>query len=191
MSGEDVENIMRKDYNTYENLEIPTRVLKKFIAHTDEITTMVFNPQGDILTTAGGDRYIKMWNLQKEMETNSLKLNRFPACALAFSQDNELLMVCDTNHVATLFTSRGKFKSQKTFPAHQDIITSTKFVFSTKEVLTASMDGTIKGWSTVTGTKVRSYAAFSKIYDMTLSRTEATIATGHNDSIRLWSNKSF
>jgi len=53
------------------------------------------------------------------------------------------------------------------------------------------MDGTIKSWSTVTGTKVRSYAAFSKIYDMNLSRTESTIATGHNDSIRLWSNKSF
>lgn len=53
------------------------------------------------------------------------------------------------------------------------------------------MDGTIKGWSTVTATKTRSYAAFSKIYDMTLSRTEGTIATGHSDSIRLWSNKTF
>ena len=31
MNGEDVENIMRKDYNTYENLELPKRVLKKFL----------------------------------------------------------------------------------------------------------------------------------------------------------------
>ena len=50
------------------------------------------------------------------METNSLRLNRFPACALAFSQDNELLMLCDTNHVATLFTSRGNENDKETMP---------------------------------------------------------------------------
>ena len=54
---------MGEDYNSYENLELPTIVLKKFVAHSEEIITMVFNPQGDILTTTGGDRYIKMWNL--------------------------------------------------------------------------------------------------------------------------------
>jgi len=50
------------------------------------------------------------------------------------------------------------------------------------------MDGKIKSWSTITGTKIRSFAVFDEIYDMILSKTEATIATGHNNSIRLWSN---
>lgn len=42
--GEDGQLIDLKDYSSYENLQLPTRVLKKFTAHTDEITTMIFNP---------------------------------------------------------------------------------------------------------------------------------------------------
>lgn len=42
--GDNGEVIDLKNYDTYENLQLPTRVLKKFTAHTDEITTMIFNP---------------------------------------------------------------------------------------------------------------------------------------------------
>lgn len=42
--GTNGELIELMDYGSSDNLELPTRVLKKFTAHTDEITTMVFNP---------------------------------------------------------------------------------------------------------------------------------------------------
>lgn len=42
--GENGELYELKDYSSYDNLELPTRVVKKFLAHTDEITTMIFNP---------------------------------------------------------------------------------------------------------------------------------------------------
>ena len=46
--------------NDYQNMEdydnIPNVVSKKLCVHDNECTAMAFNPMGDILATAGGDK---------------------------------------------------------------------------------------------------------------------------------------
>lgn len=42
--GENGERIDRKNYETYENVNLPTRFITKFPAHHEEFTAMVFNP---------------------------------------------------------------------------------------------------------------------------------------------------
>ena len=55
--------------NNYQNMEdydnIPNVVSKKLCVHDNECTAMAFNPMGDILATAGGDKQIKFWNFKK------------------------------------------------------------------------------------------------------------------------------
>jgi len=38
------------------------------VAHTDECTSMAFNPMGDTLATCGADNYVKIWNFKKLQE---------------------------------------------------------------------------------------------------------------------------
>lgn len=56
----------------YEN--IPNVVTKKLYAHDNECTAMAFNPMGDVLATAGGDKQIKFWNFKKSMQVGSINL---------------------------------------------------------------------------------------------------------------------
>lgn len=75
--------------------------------------------------------------------------------------------------------------------AHNDQITSAKFCFSQRVVLTASLDCTIKFWDTFTGETKGGINTYSKVFDMHISRSETHIVSGHNDgSIKVWNAKT-
>ena len=63
MLREDGERIDKKNYQIYENINMPNRFITKFPAHQEEFTAMVFNPSGDVLATAGADKLVKLWNI--------------------------------------------------------------------------------------------------------------------------------
>lgn len=119
---------------------LPYEVKVKMVAHTDACTALAFNPIGDTLATGGADKVVCLWNVKKMQEVARLKSKTSSICALAFSLDNNFLMSCSTDHKATLYNLRGNIKMSHSFTAHQDLITSTKFCFSTKQVMTSSLD---------------------------------------------------
>lgn len=130
-----------------------------------------------------------MWNVKKMNEAATCRA-KAPICAIALSLDNDYLMSCTTDHRATIYKIRGNLKTHHAFSAHSDLITSTKFSFSSKQVLTASLDGCLKFWDIGSSNISRSINTYSKIYDMHLSRSEGNIVTGHNDcSIKYWTSK--
>jgi WD40 repeat protein len=85
---------------------------------------------------------------------------------------------------------RNGYKVVHSFAAHSDYITSAKFLFSAKQVLTASMDSLIRFWDITTGEKVRQINAKQKCYDMHMSRSESNFITGHKDCIKMWSSRT-
>lgn len=170
---------------------LPCNVQVKMIAHTEPCTALAFNPMGDTLATGGADKNVALWNLKKMIEVARLKNKSHSICALAFSLDNCYLMSCSTDHRATVYTLRGNIKPSQSFIAHQDLITSTKFCFSTKQVLTSSLDQTIKCWDINTCNVSRVINTLSGCFDMHISRSETYIASGHKDtSIRVWNAKT-
>ena len=195
-SNTDLSEIIKPEYidgasqnQVIENL--PQDVKIKMVAHSDACTALAFSPLGDTLATGGADKCVRLWNVKKMNEGACLRNKTHSICAVAFSLDNSLLMSCSTDHRATLYNLRGNIKTQTSFTAHQDLITSTKFCFSTKSVATSSMDSTIKFWDITNGNLGRVINTYSKVYDMHVSRSETYIVTGHNDmSIRVWNAKS-
>ena len=170
---------------------LPYTVQHKMIAHTEPCTALAFNPMGDTLATGGADKEVILWNVKKMQDVVRLKSKNHSICALAFSLDNFYLMSCSTDNRATLYTLRGNIKATQSYIAHQDLITSTKFCFSTKQVLTASLDQQIKCWDVSTCKSQRIINTFSGCYDMHVSRSETYIASGHKDtSIKLWNAKT-
>ena len=99
-------------------------------------------------------------------------------------------MSCSTDHRATLYNLKTQ-KPSHTFTAHQDLITSTKFVFSQKCVLTSSLDTTIKEWDINTCNINRVIKTYSSCLDAHVSRTETYYTSGHKDlAIRVWNSKT-
>lgn len=136
---------------------------------------------------------VKLWSIKNKKihETTSLKSKTHSICAIAFSLDNDYLMSCTTDHRATLYRLKGQIKAQQSFIAHKDLITSAKFSFSQKQVITASHDFFIKFWDLYKGDISRSINTLSKCFDMHVSRSETHIVSGHNDcSIKVWNSKT-
>ena len=66
IKGMDGKNVHLNDYTTVDDYDnIPNQVKQKLVGHNKECTAMAFNPMGDTLATAGGDKYIKFWNFKK------------------------------------------------------------------------------------------------------------------------------
>lgn len=179
------------DYQIVEDYDnIPNQVKLKLVAHNKECTAMVFNPLGDTLATAGADKYIKFWNFKKMLEIGSMNLSSATSCAMAYSLDTELFMTCNTDHKASLHKVRNGYKQVHSFVAHNDYITSCKFIFSAKQVMTASMDSLVRFWCINTGEKIRQINTKAKCYDLHVARSETNFITGHQDSIKMWSTKT-
>jgi len=107
-------------------------------AHTEACTALVFSPIGDIIATGGADKIVNLWNT-KNMQSKASFKSKQTICALAFSLDNNHLMSCSTDNKASMYSLK-TMKPVHTFTPHQDLITSAKFCFSTKHVITSSLD---------------------------------------------------
>jgi WD40 repeat protein len=163
------------------------------IAHTEPCTCLSFNTLGDTLATGGADKLVKLWSIKNKKihEATSLKSKTNSICALSFSIDNDYLMACTTDHRATLYRLKGQIKAQLSFEAHKDLITSTKFSFSQRQVITASHDFFIKFWDINKGDISRSINSKSKVFDMHISRSETHVVSGHNDcSVKIWNTRT-
>jgi WD40 repeat protein len=100
---------------------VPSHVTQKYFAHEKEATCLAFSLGGNLLATGGGDGLIKIWDVNKECETQMLKaFNRALTC-VAFSYDSENVMGCSVDKSVKFFKLRtGKITS--TLTGHYDTI---------------------------------------------------------------------
>jgi len=152
---------------------------------------LAFSPAGDTLATGSADKSVKLWNTSKMTETAVLRSKTHAISAICFSPDNDLLLQCTTDNKLAMYRIKNNMKQILTFMAHTDLITGARFSYSKKLAITSSMDNTLKFWDFNSGDIKNVVNTYSKVYDMHLSRSEATLVSGHEDkSIRLWNAKT-
>ena len=146
---DDLSDLLKPEYLNQGDMSkpidnLPVDVKIRMVAHTDACTTMEFNPTGDMIATGGADKEVAIWNVKDMSRRGKFSYKAAVSC-MAFSHDNNYLTVCSKDQRCSYMNLR-TMKTQTQFGAHQDSITSTKFIFSAKQVMTASLDQTIKCW---------------------------------------------
>src|SRR5262249_5393602 len=68
-----------------------THVLKTWEGHTNYITTLAFNPAGDVLASGSADKTIRLWDVSQGSTLAILQGHTATVGALAFSPDGSLL----------------------------------------------------------------------------------------------------
>lgn len=116
------------------------RKLRTFYGHSDSIDSLAFSPNGKLLASSGGDRTVRLWNIETG-HSRSLKAqgrNDFNMAKLAFTPDGNTLLVVSIDGVLMMFDV-----DTATEIARWDSPNSMNFLSQ----LAVSTDGELVAWS--------------------------------------------
>lgn len=116
--------------------------------HTDIVDTIAFSPDGKLLATAGADKSVRLWNPADGKEIKNLGAHDGSVYSVAFSPDGKLLASAGAgkdNLVKVWDVKEQKELTQ--LKGHEQPVTGVVFA-GNELVVTASMDRTIRTWTT-------------------------------------------
>jgi WD40 repeat protein len=111
--------------------------------HKDNINSIAFSPNGEIIASASDDKTIKLWtkegHLIRNIDKQSAKIN-----SVAFSPDGETIASASDDKTIKLWTKKGDFI--KKVGKHNDKITRVSFSPDGRIIVSVSADGNVKLW---------------------------------------------
>ncbi|MBF2063565.1 MAG: caspase family protein [Calothrix sp. C42_A2020_038] len=157
------------------------QLLKTFAAHSKEIYTIAFAPDG-VFATAGSDGAIKMWDdgkLVRTINAHSGDINY-----IIYSPDGNIASASKDNTVK-LWDSKGKLLQTL---KHQGEVYRVDFSPDGKTIASASVDKTIKLWQASTGKLQKTITGHQDwVYSVVFSPDGEIIAsTSADKTIKLW-----
>ncbi|QJX00259.1 WD40 repeat domain-containing protein [Frigoriglobus tundricola] len=116
--------------------------------HSDIVDTIAFSPDGKTLATAGADKAVKLWNPADGKEIKALGTHDGSVYAVAFSPDGKLLASAGAGKDNLVKIWDVKEQRELTqLRGHEQPVTAVVFA-DNERVVTASMDRSIRTWTT-------------------------------------------
>ncbi len=164
------------------------------IAHRDLVQSLAFNLDGDLLAS-GSFREVKIWRRPRDVERQTLPLGG-AGTALAVSPDRAWIAIAIEDNTVRLFRSQDG-QPGPVLQGHAKTVTSLKFSPQGTELLSASLDQTVRLWNVSDGSLIRQIGTPAPIHALELVDIEKPandqtaprqqIITGHEDKLlRVW-----
>jgi WD40 repeat protein len=164
--------------------------IRTFSGHTKGVNCVCFNPEGNKIISAGGDRTIRIWEVQNGLNIQSLMGNT-GATGTIMSPDEKYIASGGRDFNIKLWSTQNK-QHNKIFKGHTDKITNVVFSSDSKYILSGSWDKKIKLWDVKTKKNIKTFTGHTGIvYCATFSPDGKHIASGSLDkTIKIWDIKS-
>jgi WD40 repeat protein len=157
-------------------------------AHTGEIVSIAFSPDGKTVASGSGDSRIKLWDATNNgKEKLTLRGHVSGVLAVAFSPDGKTLASGGWDKKIHLWdTASGNELAP--LPGHNLDIWGIAFSPNGKYLATGSEDRTARLWDVATGKEVAVFDRhMATVYTVAFSKDGKTLATGGRDgSVKLW-----
>ena len=120
-----------------------------FKGHTDDVTSVVFGPDGKYVASTSSDGTLKVWNAASGQQVPAMKSYIVGAWTVAFSPDCKRIAcgVADTVKLWDAVTGQ----EELTLKGHTSDVTSLAFSPDGKRLASSSQDCTVKEWDAVSG----------------------------------------
>lgn len=136
------------DLEKVKNLISKIRKRSEFKAHTSQVSSINFSPDGKLLASGGTDGFLKIWSLEekKRIDSNYSPVHQRRISAVEFSPDGKLLASASYDGIVKIWTNQGKFlyslSSNK-----KDVILSISFNSDSSLLAASSSSGNITIWN--------------------------------------------
>ena len=163
-----------------------SRVVRMFIGHEKEVTSVVFSPDGKTVLTGSRDASARLWNVADGTAIRTFS-HALAVNSVAFSPDGTKVLTGSSDRTARLWNANTG-ALVKTFIGHFNDILSVALSPDGTKVLTGSKDNTARLWNATTGGSIRTLSCASSVICVAFSPDGMKILTGAATSATLWNS---
>jgi len=159
----------------------------RFVGHQDLVYSVAVTPDGKTLVSGGGDKMIRIWNLEKEDEPRILTEHESPVTSVAVTPDGKTLVSgSDDNTIRVWNLEKGG--ASRILPGHESAVNSVAITPDGKTVVSGSKDRTIRVWNLEKGGASRILTGHkSSVNSVAITPDGKTVVSGSKDrTIRVW-----
>ena len=177
------------------NISAPGKVIAKFDAHTNHVTSVAFSPDSKILISGSFDGTIKLWDvaIRRSITTRSTG----SVFSLALSPDGTMIAVGSYYLVSLWDVATGENITPVAWQipdyVHSVVFSPDGTMIAAGSGHDSGEEGTVKLWDVTTGENIAALEHIPYIHSVVFSPDGAMIAIGSEVGVKLWdiSNKNF
>jgi WD40 repeat protein/serine/threonine protein kinase len=158
--------------------------------HTDSIASVAFSPDGRYALSGGGDRVIRLWEIENGRVICKLEGHTLAVYSVVFSPDGHYALSGSWDKTIRLWeVATGREVNR--FDRHVNFVNSVAFSPDGRYIISAGWDETIRLWDTTTGHEMYCLKDTDVIWSVCFSPDGLYILSGSEDgSVKLWDIKT-
>lgn len=160
-------------------------------AHTGEVNTIAFSPDGQKFVSGSDDKTIKIWNSSDFQELRTLRGHTDWVYSLAISPDGQKIVSGSKDNTVKVWNFNTG-EQLRTLKGHTSYVNSVAISPDNQNIASASYDKTIKIWNLNTGEELSTLKGHSaEVMSVAISPDSQKLASASSDkTIKIWNLKT-
>ncbi|KAA1469359.1 miller-Dieker lissencephaly protein [Dentipellis sp. KUC8613] len=156
--------------------------------HRSPVSKVAFHPTYSLLASASEDATVKIWDWETGEFERTLKGHTKAVQDVDFDHKGNLLVTCSSDMFIKIWDSQNEWKNTKTFPGHEHVVSSVRFLPGDQQIVSASRDRTIRVFDVASTHLVRTINGHGEwVRCITPSDDGRLLASSSNDqTARIW-----